>query len=201
MVEKSFESFNKCKKGRQGLHNHCRDCQKEIRHLWYLKHRQEQCKSASAYAKSQIGVKARHKRYKKNKDVLLAANRKYRSTPRARRLANIARNKRYHEDLSFRISVNYRTRIRKALRKHHKAQSTIALIGCTIEELKLHLESKFSEGMSWGNYGFYGWHIDHVIPCDSFDLSKPEEQTKCFHYSNLQPLWMHDNMSKHNKIR
>jgi hypothetical protein len=70
------------------------------------------------------------------------------------------------------------------------------LLGCSIEFLKKHLETQFTEGMSWDNYTYYGWHIDHIKPCKLFDLSKPEEQQKCFHYSNLQPMWWHDNLIK-----
>ena len=70
------------------------------------------------------------------------------------------------------------------------------LIGCSLEELKKHLESQFKPGMSWKNRGRNGWHIDHIKPCASFDLSKSEEQHKCFHYSNLQPLWAKENLRK-----
>lgn len=49
-------------------------------------------------------------------------------------------------------------------------------------------------------HGVYGWHIDHIVPCASFDLSKPEEQKKCFHYTNLQALWWRDNIVKGDKI-
>lgn len=52
--------------------------------------------------------------------------------------------------------------------------------------------------MSWDNYG--EWEIDHIIPCDSFDLTKEEEQKRCFHFSNLQPLWWRDNRTKGNKV-
>jgi hypothetical protein len=50
--------------------------------------------------------------------------------------------------------------------------------------------------MSWDNYGFRGWHIDHKKPCALFDLSLPEQQRECFHFSNLQPLWAADNLAK-----
>ena len=89
-----------------------------------------------------------------------------------------------------------RIRLNKALRNNQKYGNTIKLIGCSIEQLKQHLESKFKLDMSWNNYGIYGWHIDHIKPCASFDLSKPSEQRKCFHYTNLQPLWAIDNLKK-----
>ena len=73
------------------------------------------------------------------------------------------------------------------------------LVGCSIPDLIKHLESKFQEGMNWSNYGFYGWHIDHIRPCSSFNLLNEEEQKQCFHYTNLQPLWAKDNLQKHNK--
>jgi len=61
------------------------------------------------------------------------------------------------------------------------------------------LETKFLEGMDWDNYGIYGWHIDHIKPCSLFNLENIEEQKKCFHYTNLQPLWAIDNLKKGNK--
>lgn len=73
------------------------------------------------------------------------------------------------------------------------------LIGCSISELKGYLENLFSDGMSWDNRGMYGWHIDHVKPCASFDLTNEEEVKKCFHYTNLQPLWARDNFVKGSK--
>ena len=87
-------------------------------------------------------------------------------------------------------------RIRQALLHNRKSASTEELIGCTIPELRAHLEKQFLPGMSWDNHAITGWHIDHRIPCDSFDLTNPEEQRKCFHYSNMQPLWYDDNIRK-----
>ena len=91
-----------------------------------------------------------------------------------------------------------RSRINHAIRGYRKSRSTIELLGCHIKQLKKHLESKFKEGMNWNNYG--KWHIDHIKPCCSFDLSKPEEQKKCFHYTNLQPLWAEDNFIKNGRL-
>lgn len=97
-------------------------------------------------------------------------------------------------DENFRIRTNLSHRLYKALKGICKSTSTLKLLGCTIAELKQHLETKFTIGMSWDNYG--RWHIDHVTPCASFDLTDPEQQRKCFHYSNLQPLWAIDNLRK-----
>lgn len=72
------------------------------------------------------------------------------------------------------------------------------LIGCSISFLRGYLEAKFTEGMSWDNHG--EWHIDHIKPCASFNLLDDEEQQKCFHYKNLQPLWAQENLSKGAKI-
>ena len=97
-------------------------------------------------------------------------------------------------DMNFKIACNLRTRIREAIKENFKTGHMIELLGCSIEFLRNYLEYYFTEGMNWGNYG--EWHIDHRISCASFDLSKEEEQRKCFHYTNLQPLWAKDNQIK-----
>jgi hypothetical protein len=97
-------------------------------------------------------------------------------------------------DINYRIKINLRGRIYKAIKRNSKSESTIVLIGCSIEALKVYLSSMFTEGMSWDNYG--KWHIDHIKPCASFDLSDSDQQKECFHYSNLQPLWAIENIKK-----
>ena len=79
-------------------------------------------------------------------------------------------------------------------RKTQKSQHTIELLGCSIAQLVQHLENKFKVGMTWDNQGL--WHVDHIRPCASFDLTDPIQQRECFHYLNLQPLWAEDNMKK-----
>ena len=106
------------------------------------------------------------------------------------------RNQRINENAELKLRRNLRRRLHHALKGENKSASITKLIGCSLEELKKHLESQFKPGMSWDNYGYYNWHIDHIKPCVRFDLSKPEEQYKCFHYTNLRPLWAKENLSK-----
>ena len=98
-------------------------------------------------------------------------------------------------DPIFRFIKNQRIRMWSALKGKRKFKSTIKLLGCSIEECWNHLEQQFKPGMTRDNYGL--WHVDHIIPCASFDdLSDTKQQKKCFHYTNLQPLWAIDNMKK-----
>jgi hypothetical protein len=103
---------------------------------------------------------------------------------------------RYLNDIEYKIQAGIRSRLHKKLKCQNalKCDHTINLLGCSIEELKKYLESKFISGMTWNNYG--EWHIDHIKPCASYDLTLEDEQKKCFHYTNLQPLWAIDNISK-----
>lgn len=105
---------------------------------------------------------------------------------------------RYHADSGFRIAALQRSRISAALRENRKLGSTKELLGCELECLVKHLENQFRDGMSWSNKG--EWHIDHIRPLASFDLSLKEEQLKAFNYKNLQPLWAADNLRKKDKI-
>jgi hypothetical protein len=102
-----------------------------------------------------------------------------------------------HKSPSSRIVQNMRGRLWCVLRGASKASKTKDIVGCSIENLWIHLESRFSDGMTRKNYGL--WHVDHIRPCSSFDLSDPEQQKQCFHFSNLQPLWAKDNLKKWKK--
>lgn len=200
-ITKNISEFNKCKSGRMGLHNHCRTCQKEVRRTWYLNNSSSERQKSSEYSKSELGAISRKKRYEKNKEEILEKNRVSRRTESAREKARAARKRLRETSPSFKMACSLRGRLRQAVIKQKtcKCDSMLNLLGCSVEELKLHIESKFTDGMNWDNYGTYGWHIDHIIPCSSFDLTKEEEQRKCFHYTNLQPLWWRDNMSKGGK--
>jgi hypothetical protein len=106
----------------------------------------------------------------------------------------IYQNKKYREDINYKLAKILRSRLRELVTSDFKSDSALKLVGCSIEYLKFRLESQFEEGMSWDNYG--EWHIDHIRPCISYDLDDEEQQGICFGYKNLQPLWGPDNISK-----
>ncbi len=104
-------------------------------------------------------------------------------------------------DHGYRLKENLRRRINCALSLIgiKRTKRTLELLGVpNIEFLKKYLENKFKPGMSWKKRSLI--HIDHIIPCKAFDLTDPKQQAKCFHYTNLQPLWAHENLSKGAKI-
>lgn len=105
----------------------------------------------------------------------------------------------YRTDLNRKLSQAARTRINKALNGSYKWHGTIESLGCSPEELKKHIEDQFTEDMTWDNWSLKGWHIDHIIPFDSFDLEDEQEYLIACNYKNLQPLWATKNLSKGKK--
>jgi hypothetical protein len=108
-------------------------------------------------------------------------------------------------DKCFKLKSLLRRRLLHAVHKTVKAGSSIDDLGCSVEELKTHLEKQFQDGMTWENHGRIDrknpkiWNIDHKVPLDSFDLTNREQFLQAVHYTNLQPLWAHDNISKGNR--
>jgi len=100
-------------------------------------------------------------------------------------------------DPAFKLLKTLRSRLSNAVTTIKKSDTTFNLTNCSINFLMGYLEGKFTEGMTWENHG--EWHIDHITPCCSFNLEKDDEQKKCFHYTNLQPLWATDNLVKGGK--
>ena len=109
-------------------------------------------------------------------------------------------------NLNYKIAKVLRGRVSDAIKRAlgpngKKCDHTMALIGCSVEEVIAHLERQFQPGMTWDNRGNKGvaWVIDHIRPCASFDLSDPDQQRQCFHWTNLQPLWWWKNLEKGDK--
>jgi|LakMenE18May11ns_1017448.scaffolds.fasta_scaffold9771404_2 hypothetical protein len=125
----------------------------------------------------------------------------YRSTKEYKKRRMDGQKSKLKNDPMYKIYRSTQSRFHTALRrsKIKKSIRTLDIIGCTIDELKIHLESNFKEGMTWENYGLKGWHIDHIKPCKLFDFTIEEEIKKCWHYTNLQPLWWWENIKKRDK--
>ena len=110
-------------------------------------------------------------------------------------------NRQYRESTEYRLKHNLRSRVGAALRAQRASKNwnLLNIVGCSTTELMAHLETQFQPGMTWENWAFDGWHIDHIRPCASFDLTDEAQQLECFHFSNLQPLWAVDNLTKSDK--
>lgn len=132
-----------------------------------------------------------------NKDYMSEYNRAYGQAHREEITKH--EQKRLKADVCFKIRKNLRIRLWNAIKNNQKGGSAVKHLGCSVQFLKRHLEERFLPGMSWENYGLYGWHIDHIKPLSSFDLSDLEQIKVACHYTNLQPLWAKDNISKGNK--
>ena len=167
---------------------------------WYLKNKEHKRQYDIKYRK-EVYNKVRRERRKNDPEHRKKINElcnKYSKRPEQKIKRNLYLKNKLKTDFNYKLIHTIRVRIKDVLRGHSKSNSTINMLGCTIEELWKHLESTFKPGMTKENHG--KWHVDHIIPCSSFDLTKPEEQAKCFHYTNLQALWSHENLLKGAKI-
>ena len=157
---------------------------KKRRNEYSKKHREE---NPNYYKNWRIKNRKKMKKYFKNYSI------KYKE------IRNKKTKERLRTNPNFKILRYLRTRIWRVLKGKNKSASTMKLIGVdSIEFVWNHLEKSFKPGMTRKNHG--KWHIDHIKPCSSFDLTKPSEQRECFHYTNLQPLWASENLSKGNRI-
>jgi len=186
LYDKNYAQINKhnLKKKRKQYY----ETNKEAVKVYYEKHKKEIREKRRIHYKS-IADKERircRKYYRENKEEIIKQK-------------TIYHKNRLSYDIEYRLLNNLRSRIRAAIKNcsGKKAYKSINLLGCTIKECRNHLESQFAEGMTWDNYG--EWHLDHIRPCASYDLTDPEQQKQCFHYTNLQPLWAEDNFKKSNK--
>lgn len=178
--------YHKSKKRSDGLQGMCKNCHKLYRNNWLSKNSEkykQKCKNWSSNNRDKIYETQKIWR-ENNRDYFRKQQREYKSTKR-------------RTDIVFKITSNLRNRVRKAVKGISKSKTTIRLLGCSIEDFKLHIESQFQLGMTWENYG--QWELDHIKPCCSFDLTKEDEQLVCFHYSNIQPLWKKDHRIKTKK--
>jgi hypothetical protein len=121
--------------------------------------------------------------YRQNKSKILLQKKKY------------IKNRKLN-DVNFRIAAQIRTRLSMAVSRKQKASSSIEELGCSVEEFKKYIEAKFLPGMSWDNWSKNGWHLDHIKPLASFDLTNIKDFKLACHHTNYQPLWAVDNLRK-----
>jgi hypothetical protein len=149
-------------------------------------------------------------RYVNNKDVLLTnAINNYHANPikkkmydsNRRHIIYEQRRTRYKNDVGYKVVCNLRSRLYQTVRRAggKKSDNTISLLGCSKKFFIEYIENLFTDGMSWEKILNGEIHLDHIRPCSSFDLSEPDQQKICFHYTNLQPLWAKDNRQKYTK--
>jgi len=180
-IKKNIDKFSIDKSRKDNYCYCCKKCLGKVGKIYYQKNRTE--------------IQKKHKKYyEKNLDKIKEQRKKQRKNNK-KEINKYARERRKN-NINIKILANLRSRVNIALKNNMKSIKTEKLIGCTIIQLKQHLQNQFKKGMNWSNYGLYGWHIDHKIPCASFDLSKENKQQKCFNYKNLQPLWAKENLKK-----
>lgn len=149
--------------------------------------------------KTKENERLRAKRYaEKNREHRKEYQRAYKKANREK--LNEKNRLKYRTDPDYRLKINCRNRIGSFLKSTKKGSIKSAdLIGCTPEELKQYLGSMFKPGMNWENYGRV-WHVDHIMPIASFKLSEIKQIKRCFHYTNLQPLFAIENLKKNKTI-
>lgn len=198
-LSKELEFFHKSSRHTCGYHSQCKDCinkkNKNYRvnnYEKYLTNRQRHySQNIEKFREQKVKSAKKYKDKKRKYDIQYRLNHKITITQYKKKWEEKNKN-----NPVYKIKKNLRRRVHHALNGLNKSDNTFKLIGCSPEQFKTYIESLFESGMSWDNYGLDGWHIDHIIPCYKFDLTKEEEQRKCFHYSNQRPLWAKDNLSR-----
>ena len=182
---KALTEFGKDSYKRDGLQSRCKACKNASNKKWKQNNRGKYNATQRIWRKN-------------NREKSRASNRKSQQRPEYKKKRRARRRERYRTDPQYKLECNLRSRVGMALKGKFKSAPTMTLLGCSYTHAKDHLEKQFQPGMTWENQG--KWHVDHMMPCASFDLMDPEQQRRCFHYTNLQPMWGKENMSKNDKI-
>jgi Uri superfamily endonuclease len=178
--------FGKNKNSKDGFYTYCKQCKKEDDKKYSENNKEKILKQHKEY-------------YLQNKNKISKQKQEYQERTKDKRRIykrEYERNRKANDPI-YRLIQNYKNRIAKAIKGiGKKSQNTTTLLGCSIEKFAEYIEAKFTTGMNWDNQG--KWHIDHIIPISS--SKKLEDIEKLFHYTNCQPLWAKDNLSKSNKF-
>lgn len=182
-IEKSLNYFCKDASSKSGYRHYCKVCTKIRRKNYYKVNRELELSRSNDYRLL-------------NKEHSLEQTKCWKRNNRDK-IRDYEKNK-LKTDVNFKLAKRLRNRLQDALKNNYKVGSAVKDLGCSTQELKSYLESKFQPGMTWENYGER--HIDHILPLARFDLTIKEELLKVCHYTNLQPLWAKANLSKGSKI-
>ena len=187
-IDKSFSSFTKgtCK---DGYSSWCKECKASHRRNHYEANKEQYLKNNVEYRENNIDkVREWHcKEYKRNKIKYISR-------------AKIYSRMKCASDIQFKLAKLLRTRVYQALKGKVKIGSAVSDLGCSVEELKEHIEKQFKPGMTWNNWGnkTTSWSLDHIKPISSFNLTDRQQFLEANNYRNLQPLWHVDNIRKSN---
>jgi len=211
-IEKSPKEFHKNRSNPDGLETRCKECRRldRINNIEKYKardrirdHRRKDAKKAYRNDNKETSRQYQREYYINNKEYIDNRNKNWRDNNKDKSLQYVRER---CKEINFRLAKNIRTRFNLALKNNRKESSAIRDCGLdSLEDLKKHLESKFypnpktGEVMTWENYSKFGWHIDHIISLSSFDLEDEQQQRLAVHYTNLQPMWWFENISKSNK--
>lgn len=193
-VEKSFDLYYKQTKSKDGYQHTCKLCMADFfkkNHIKRVEKNPNYLKESYQKEKNSEKRKLREIRFKENNP-----NYEKKGSEQFEKI-KLRNKKRYENDIFYKLKQNVRNTILRGL-ETEKSKLTEQILGCSIQELKQHLENQFSEGMSWENHSRDGWHIDHKFPLAK--ASSEEEIYKLNHYTNLQPLWWYDNLRKSDKL-
>ena len=197
-IEKELDEFYLRKESKDGYRANCKECVK-VTTTKYKKNNPEKIKNAqkewvlnNPEKRKKIQDKYNQKKERQEQKKNWAKNNREKSY--------LWFNNKYKNDILFNLKIKFRRRIYMAIRNNNikKTNKMIDLLGCTYLELKHHIESKFTDGMSWDLVMSGKIHLDHIIP---LSFSKNEDNLKKLcHFENLQPLWAEENIRKSNKI-
>ena len=168
---------------------------------YYLKNKDTISRKSKRYHEEyRDSILRRQEQYRKNNvEKIKLSQYKYRKSHREK--INRDKNCRRKTDIQFKLGLTLRDRVSKAIKNKQRGGSAVRDLGCTIPELKIYFEKQFQPGMTWHNWAYRGWHIDHIIPLSFFDLTNREQFLQACHYTNLQPMWAQQNWSKGGKNR
>lgn len=176
----------------------CRPCYRKLPHVKQSELTISKVCSKAYRDKSKTIIAKKHKEWKEShSDHVLQYQKEYRYKNKHKK--NELEKERRNIDPEFKLAGNLRSRLNIALKNDIKTGSAVTDLGCSIKDLKMYLESRFQPGMNWSNWAVDGWHIDHIRPLSSFNLSDPEQLKQACHYTNLQPLWWLPNLVKGSK--